>query len=103
MHPDWLIGTWRLLRADASLDFAPGVRMEFVADGSLHYHIDVGGKDQIVTLVYRVDDDVLYTENPTAPHAMSVRITHGEGDVLVLDFAGASAVLVREHASRHFT
>lgn len=103
MPPDWLIGTWRLLRADASLDFAPGVRMEFVADGTLHYHIDVGGTDQFLTLVYRVDEDVLYTESPAAPHAMSVRIAHGEGDVLVLDFSGASAVLVREHTSRTCT
>lgn len=96
MPPDWLLGTWRLLRADASLDFAPGVRMEFRAEGQLHYHIDVGGRDQIVTLLYRVEGDVLHTDNPVAPHSMSVRLVHGAGDVLMLDFAGAHALLVRE-------
>ncbi len=96
MTPTWLLGTWRLLRADALLDFAPGVRMEFRDEGQLHYHIDVGGTDQVVSLRYRVDGDVLHTENPTAPHAMSVRITHGAGDVLLLDFAGPQAMLVRE-------
>ncbi len=96
MSPPWLRGTWHLLRADPALDFAPGVRMEFGAGGQLRYHIDVGGTDQVVDLIYRVDDDVLFTDNPTAPHSMSVRITHGAGDVLILDFGGAQAMLVRE-------
>lgn len=96
MDARWLHGTWRLLRADPSLDFAPGVRMEFLADGTLHYHIDVGGADQVISLLYRTEGDVLYTENPTSPHAMSVRFMHGEADVLLLDFAGARAVLIRE-------
>lgn len=95
MH-EWLLGTWRLLRADAALDFAPGVRMEFCADGELVYHFDVGGTDQAILLRYRVDGDTLHTENPTTPHSMCVRITHGVGDVLQLDFGGAGAWLVRE-------
>jgi len=96
MTPEWLLGTWRMLHADASLDFAPGVRMEFLEGGDLLYHIDVGGTDRIVELRYRVDNDTLHTENPLAPHSMSVRIRHGDGDVLVLDFVGAQAILVRE-------
>lgn len=93
---DWLLGTWRLMRADAALDFAPGVRMEFREDGDLHYHVDVGGRDQVIALRYRVEGDTLHTDNPSAPHSMSVRIEHGVGDVLMLDFAGALAWLVRE-------
>ncbi len=96
MSTNWLLGIWRLMRADASLDFAPGVRMEFLIDGVLRYHVDVGGQDQVVDLVYRVDGDLLHTENPEAPHSMSVRIEHGAGDVLLLDFGGAQAMLVRE-------
>ena len=86
------------MRADASLDFAPGVRMEFLIDGVLRYHVDVGGQDQTVDLVYRVEGDVLHTDNPAAPHSMSVRLEHGVGDVLLLDFGGAQAMLVREGA-----
>ncbi len=91
------------MRADASLDFAPGVRMEFLLDGVLRYHVDVGGQDQSIDLVYRVDGDVLHTDNPAAPHSMRVRIEHGVGDVLLLDFGGPQAMLVREveHARRH--
>lgn len=92
----WLLGTWRLMRADPALDFAPGVRMEFRDEGQLHYHIDVGGRDQVVALIYRVEGDLLHTDNPASPHATTVRIVHGAGDVLVLDFAGAMALLVRE-------
>ncbi len=97
MDPSWLLGTWRLMRADPSLDFAPGVRMEFLRDGTLHYHVDVGGSDQVIALLYRVEGDVLHTDNPAAPHSMTVRIVHGAGDILLLDFAGAQAMLVREH------
>ncbi len=91
------------MRADASLDFAPGVRMEFLIDGVLRYHVDVGGQDQVVDLVYRVDGEVLHTDNPAAPHSMSVRIEHGVGDLLLLDFGGAQAILVREveHPERY--
>jgi hypothetical protein len=96
MTTDWLLGTWRLMRADPSLDFAPGVRMEFLPDGQLHYHVDVGGRDQVIALVYRVEDDLLHTDNPAAPHSLTVRILHGQGDILVLDFAGAQALLARE-------
>jgi hypothetical protein len=84
------------MRADASLDFAPGVRMEFLIEGVLRYHVDVGGQDQSVDLVYRIEGDVLHTDNPAAPHSMSVRIEHGSGDVLLLDFGGPQAMLVRE-------
>lgn len=84
------------MRADPELDFAPGVRMEFRTEGHLHYHIDVGGRDQVVELFYRVDGDLLFTDNPSAPHSMIVRIAHGAGDILLLDFAGAQALLVRE-------
>ena len=96
MSTNWLLGIWRLMRADASLDFAPGVRMEFLIGGVLRYHVDVGGQDQVVDLVYRVEGDLLHTENPEAPHSMSVRLEHGAGDVLLLDFGGAQAMLVRE-------
>ncbi len=100
MAPAWFFGTWRLLHADPTLDFAPGVRMEFCEGGVLRYHIDVGGRDQVVTLMYRVDDEHLHTENPESPHAMSVRMSHGPGDVLVLDFVGPKALLVRESLTR---
>lgn len=95
--PAWLYGTWKLYRADPSLDFAPGVRMEFGPDGHLQYHIDIAGSDQTVELLYQVEGDLLHTENVIAPHTMTVRFAREGEDVLALDFGGASAWLLREY------
>lgn len=97
MTPEWLLGIWRLYRADPSLDFAPGVRMEFGPQGHLQYHVDVGGNDQVIELLYRVEGDVLFTENAEAPHSMSVKFAREGEDVLALDFGGAGAWLLREY------
>lgn len=91
-----LLGRWRLLRAHHSLDFAPDVGMEFEAGGRLHYSFAVGVRRQTVELVYRVDGEMLHTDNPAASHETVVRWRIGAGDVLVLDFAGAEACFVRD-------
>jgi hypothetical protein len=94
--PRWLLGRWRLLRADVGLDFAPGVMMDFRPGGRLRYTITVEGKAHEVALLYRVEGDVLRTDNPAAPHATATRFWQGEGGVLVFDFAGPLAVFVHE-------
>ena len=101
MTSHWLLGTWRLFRADEALDFAPGVRMQFADNGLLRYHIDVGGSDQVVELFYRVEGDILHTENVIAPHVTSVHFAREGEDVLALDFGGASAWLLREYVEEH--
>jgi hypothetical protein len=92
----WLLGRWRLLHAAPVLGFLDGTRMEFLASGELAYTIIVQGSAHHVSLVYRVDGDVLRTENPLAPHATAVPFRAGPGDTLVLDFPDSPAVLVRE-------
>ena len=91
-----LIGRWRLFRADSSLDFAPNVRMEFLDGGRLRYSFEAGGAEQSIMLIYRVEADMLYTDNPSAPHARETKFWFGPGDVLALDFAGAVAWFIRE-------
>ena len=100
--PRWLIGVWRLLRADPALDFAPGVRMDFRAGGHLVNTIAVGNRSAAIALLYRVDGDCLLTDNPAAPHSTSTRIVRGEADVMILDFSGARAVFVREKSSQSY-
>lgn len=94
--PPTLFGTWRLLRADPALDFAPDVRMEFRPGGQLLYGFDAGDHREIVPLVYRVTGDTLQTDNPISPHATSTHFEFGAGEVLILDFAGSRAWFVRE-------
>ena len=91
-----LFGRWRLFRADASLDFAPNVSMEFLEGGRLRYGFDAGPTPQSLMLIYRVEGDILHTDNPAAPHATTARFWFGPGDVLVIDFAGATAWFLRE-------
>jgi hypothetical protein len=95
--PPWLLGSWRLLHAAAAIGIQPGTRMEFHPSGALKYRIPVDGSERVVALVYRVDGDLLRTENPLAPHATATPFRQGPGDTLVLDFADSPAVLVREH------
>jgi len=55
-----------------------------------------GGKAQSLMLIYRVEGDVLFTDNPAAPHASATKFWFGPGDVLAIDFAGAIAWFIRE-------
>jgi hypothetical protein len=91
-----LLGSWRLLRADAALDFAPEVRMEFREGGILRYTFAVGEGRQGIDLRYATVGDVLRTEVPGTTHETTARFEFGKGDVLILDFAGARAWFVRE-------
>lgn len=84
------------MRSDPTLEFGPGVRMEFRPGGQLRYTLSVEGRELAVALVYRVTGDLLETDNPAAPHTMSTRVSLGAGDMLILDFAGARAMFIRE-------
>ena len=94
--PDWLLGRWRLLRAESALDFAPGVCMDFRRGGRLLYSFSVEGHAQTVPLIYQVEGDVLRTDNPAGAERV-VRLDRVRGGgVLVLDFSGARAWFVKE-------
>ena len=94
--PHWLIGRWRLVHASPALGFTPGTRMDFRNGGVLSYLIPIDGREREISLLYRVEGDMLRTENPHAPHATATPMRQGPGDTLVLDFADSPAVLVRE-------
>ena len=91
-----LLGRWRLLRADRTLEFAPGVRMDFQPGGRLLYAFEVGDQRQEVALCYRTDGDQLHTDSPATAHETTARFVLGESGVLILDLGGAKAWLVPE-------
>lgn len=70
--------------------------MEFLSGGRLRYQFDVGGKSQSLMLIYRVEGDQLFTDNPAAPHTSATRFWFGQGDVLAIDFGGAIAWFIRQ-------
>ena len=94
--PTWLLGTWRLLRAEAPLDFQPGTRMDFRPHGELRYLIPFEGREHLVAMIYRVQGDVLRTDMVEASHATETHFRLGAGGVLVFDFSGARAWFVRD-------
>ena len=70
--------------------------MEFLEGGRLRYGFDAGTTPQSLMLIYRVEGDILHTDNPAASHDTTARFWFGPGDVLVIDFAGATAWFLRE-------
>ncbi len=92
---DWILGTWQLLRADASLDLQPGTRMHFGADQRLEYTIPAPEGALRVTLIWHFDGVTLRThlEDGANPVEVSVRIDTAE--VLTFSFAGPRAWFVR--------
>jgi hypothetical protein len=94
--PLGLLGRWRLFRADATLDFAPGASMEFQGGGRLLYGFDVGERRQVMQLVYRVEGDILHTDHPGTTHEVTTHFEFGAGEVLIFDFGGQRAWFVRE-------
>jgi hypothetical protein len=91
-----LLGRWRLVRAEAGLDLAPEVRLEFAPHGLLHYEFAVGTRREALTLAWAVEGDTLRTELTGGSHARSTLFHIGPGEVLVLDFVGARAWFIRE-------
>lgn len=93
--PGWLLGRWRLLRAEPGLDLLPGAQMEFRGGGDLRYTLTVEGREAVFTLRYRVEAGVLYTAHEAGQKAqvgLSLDVDKG----LELDFAGRRAWFVRE-------
>ena len=84
------------MRADTPLDFAPGAQMDFHLGGRLFYGFDVGDRRETVALLYRVEGDVLHTDNPLTTHEAATRFEIGAGGILIFDFAGPRAWFVRE-------
>ncbi|MCU0618501.1 MAG: hypothetical protein MUF40_01120 [Gemmatimonadaceae bacterium] len=96
----WLVGTWRLLRCDAALEFTPGTRMQFHADATLDYHIPTDDGELRARLHWRLAGAVLHTDLAEGGNPVTVGVVHGRAGVLEFDFGGARAWFVRETPAR---
>lgn len=81
-----LLGCWQLMRSDdgstecAEVDFRP--------DGHLLYSVRTGDRWQIMKLVYKVEGDVLITDQPSSPRKERTRFALRENGNLMLEFGG---------------
>jgi hypothetical protein len=83
-----LLGCWQLVRSEPEAD-GKGVEMEFRPDGELQYRIDAGDRWQIMRLTYRVEGDVIVTDQPSAPREERTRFTLLDDGSLLLKLRGS--------------
>ncbi|RFA30694.1 hypothetical protein CAI21_04045 [Alkalilimnicola ehrlichii] len=94
--PEWLLGAWRLQRAEPGVQILPGTGMEFRRDGKLCYRIPMEEEVHIFELEYEIEGDWLRTQHDPADHAQAVRFCLAEDGSLELDFNGTRAWFRRE-------
>ncbi len=86
---DPILGSWRLVRAEGQFDTGEGVELEFKPSGELIHATDIGHRWQIMRLTYRVQDDVLITDQPSAPREERTHFKFEADGTLMLDYGGA--------------
>jgi hypothetical protein len=91
----WLIGSWQVLRCDKPLEIQPGTRMHFGHGQRLDYAIPTVDRMVTVTLRWWLEGEMLHTEHQDGSNPVQVRVSLGEGDVLMFDFDGPRAWFVR--------
>ena len=98
MTPDELLGRWRLTHASLDLELEPNTEMVFHDDGRLIYSIPDAVKTSVMRLTYRVEGDVIVSDQPSSPREERTRFAL-DGDRLTLDYDGSVAEFQRIKAS----
>jgi hypothetical protein len=81
-----LLGCWKLVRSEES-SFEPA-EADFRSDGRLYYSTLSGEKWQIMKLVYRIEGNILITDQPSSPRKEHTSFHFEEDGTLVLQFGG---------------
>lgn len=84
--PRVLVGCWHLLPQQGGT--AEPAEADFRADGRLYYSVLSGARWQIMKLRYRVEGDVIITDQPTAPSEERSRYSVDLEGVLTLELNG---------------
>src|SRR3954468_13099431 len=84
--PNALIGCWQLVRSDEK-PFEPA-EAEFLEDGRLNYSVLSEDRWQIMKLRYRIEGDVIVTNQPSAPREERSRFTLESDGTLTLELGG---------------
>jgi hypothetical protein len=91
-----LVGTWVLDTSDREAIAELGdVLLEFDENGSLTYVVRTNDRDQIVKLRYVIDEDVIVTDQPSAPSVERTSFSLCDDDVLTLAFGGTPYRFIR--------
>ena len=82
-----LFGQWELVRSQQVITSDRAVS-EFTPDGRLIYSITENGKTGIMNMVYRVENGVLITDQPSHPSEERTKYSFDDDGLLVLDYDG---------------
>jgi hypothetical protein len=90
---DALVGCWQLVAVEGQ-PFEPA-EANFRPDGTLQYSVLSGARWQIMKLRYRVEGDVLVTDQPSAPREERTKFFLGPDGTLSLEFGGSRSLFRR--------
>ena len=82
-----LVGRWRLVHTEGPANFE-GVTIDFAADGSLQYSIELADRVQIMNLTYSVSGDEIISNQPSATGEERTRFVLGADGRLELNHGG---------------
>ncbi len=84
-----LLGEWNVDPSDKGAIAELGdVTMVFGDGGELTYTIHTPTKRQIMLMRYRVDGDVIMSQQPSAPREERTRFSIADDGILTLEFGG---------------
>lgn len=91
-----LIGIWNSDETDETTQKTLGkVTMTFTEDGKLIYDIFEGGRQQRMNMVYKVQGDIIISDQPSHPQEQRTSYKIKNGDKLILDFEGEKTIFNR--------
>ena len=87
---DNLVGTWKLVKADQDIDVEDGVEMVIDPDGRIVYVLHRGTKKQIINLTFRLEKDLIISDQPSHPEEQATKVTFDSG-YLLFDYEDSKA------------
>lgn len=94
-----IVGKWRSDPSDREAIQKYGeVSLDFHPHGGLTYSVHADGRRQIILLTYRIDGDVLITNQPSAAREERTEFTITPEGRLVLRFRDSPSIYLRESA-----
>ena len=81
-----LVGCWHLVRTQGPSGLEEGAEIDILEDGRMSYAIPSNDKWQIMKLTYRVNGDMLITDQGSSPREERTRFVFEGTDTLVLDY-----------------
>ena len=87
---DQLLGCWQIERADGGIDASTPTDIEFLPEGLAEYCVHVGGRWQVIPLVFRLEGDVLvmHARPPMVPQEERSRIRFESDGTLIMEHGG---------------